>query len=169
MGALASTIVTVANISMQFADATLKDVKATDFGRMPKGIRTNSPAFCFGHLSIYPDNVFEAVGRAALARPDKRFSELFEAGVECVDDPQGKVYPPMEAIVGRFKERHAALLKIVPEISDEVFARVNPNEGMRGFFPTIGVMTDFLLSGHIMMHLGQVSAWRRCMGLGPCM
>jgi hypothetical protein len=32
--------------------------------------------------------------------------------------------------------------------------------------PTIGAVANFLLSAHHMMHLGQVSAWRRAVGLG---
>jgi hypothetical protein len=33
-------------------------------------------------------------------------------------------------------------------------------------FPTIGGAVNFLLVGHVQMHLGQVSTWRRVMGLG---
>jgi hypothetical protein len=32
-------------------------------------------------------------------------------------------------------------------------------------WPCIGAAFNFLLSGHVMVHMGQVSAWRRCMGL----
>jgi hypothetical protein len=28
-------------------------------------------------------------------------------------------------------------------------------------------MLGFYLSGHVMSHLGQLSAWRRCLGLPP--
>jgi hypothetical protein len=33
-------------------------------------------------------------------------------------------------------------------------------------FPTLGSVHAFYCGGHIMMHLGQMSAWRRMMGLG---
>jgi hypothetical protein len=32
--------------------------------------------------------------------------------------------------------------------------------------PTVGAAVNFMLGGHLQMHLGQVSAWRRAMGLG---
>jgi len=28
-------------------------------------------------------------------------------------------------------------------------------------------MLNFYLGGHVMLHIGQMSAWRRMMGLGP--
>ena len=32
-------------------------------------------------------------------------------------------------------------------------------------FPTVGAAINFYLTGHVMMHAGQISAWRRCMGM----
>ena len=38
-----------------------------------------------------------------------------------------------------------------------------------GEFPTtLGRLTKFMCCSHTMMHLGQVSMWRRAMGLGSC-
>jgi hypothetical protein len=33
-------------------------------------------------------------------------------------------------------------------------------------FPTVGGAVNFLCGGHNMMHLGQISTWRRAAGLG---
>lgn len=169
MGVLAGTLMPLGRVSLGFADATLKDIKASDFGKMPRGVKTNSPAFVFGHLATYPDRILELIGRPDLARPDEGYADIFGAGKECIDDPDGKVYPPMEEIVSRFRERHQVLLDALAEVSDETFAKPNPNEKMKDRFPTIGITVTFMLTSHIMMHMGQVSAWRRCMGLGPCM
>jgi len=75
----------------------------------------------------------------------------------------------MEAIVARFKSRHETALAALAETTDEVLSRTNPNEKMRDRFPTIGATAAFLFSGHMMIHFGQVSAWRRIMGLGSAM
>lgn len=169
MGVLAGTLAPLCRASLGFADATLKDVKASDFGKMPAGVKTNTPAFVFGHLATYPDWIFELIGRPELAKPDQKYADLFAQGKECIDDPKGAVYPPMEEIVGRFRDRHAALLGVLAEVSDETFAKPNPNEKMKARFPTVGALVTFMLGSHIMMHMGQISTWRRCMGLGPCM
>ena len=66
-----------------------------------------------------------------------------------------------------FKGYRAALeaLKVTP---DEVFQRPNPLGGaMAEKFPTLGSMHTFYVGGHIMIHMGQMSAWRRMEGLGP--
>ena len=47
------------------------------------------------------------------------------------------------------------------------FLLENPNERMRAKFPTNGAMLAFYVGGHFMLHMGQLSAWRRAVGLGP--
>jgi hypothetical protein len=40
---------------------------------------------------------------------------------------------------------------------------------MKEMFPHKGGLITFLCIGHMQMHLGQISAWRRIMGLGSAM
>ena len=52
------------------------------------------------------------------------------------------------------------------DCDDSLLLKENPNEGrMRELFPTIGAATGFYVGGHVMIHMGQISAWRRAMGL----
>ena len=43
----------------------------------------------------------------------------------------------------------------------------NPMEGLRSRCATVGEVANFMLVMHTSFHLGQMSTWRRCMGLGP--
>ena len=62
------------------------------------------------------------------------------------------------------------MLDAVRATSTETFAADNPMEGrMKEMFPTVGVAVNFLVNNHVMMHLGQISTWRRLMGLGSAM
>ncbi len=160
-----ATVIDLCRIGLGYADMLLQGVSAEQFARKPEGIDTNSPAFIFGHLAIYPDKVLERIGRADLAKPNEQFIKLFEAGEPCLDDPNA--YPSMDEIMGFFRERHAVLLETLAETDPEVFEKPNPNEEARDRFPTLGHIITFLLTSHIMMHMGQLSAWRRCVGLGP--
>lgn len=162
-------LVPLARFSLSYADLLLKDVRATDFAKKPKGIDTNHGAFVYGHLANYPDRLCELVGQPHHAKPDQKFVDLFAAGKPCLDDADGTIYPAMEVIVSRFKSRHEAVLSVLAETPDEVFGRANPNERMKERFPTIAIACNFLVSGHMMLHLGQMSAWRRCMGLASAM
>lgn len=169
MGQTASILKGVFDSNMAYCDRILTGITPEQFRRMPKGINTNSPAFNFGHLSIYPERLLALLGREDLARPDAKWDELFNAKAECKDDPGGTIYPPMEQIVARFKDRHKVLMEVIAETKDEVFAKPNPSEASAARFPTIGILVTFLLTSHIMMHAGQISAWRRVMGLPPAM
>lgn len=169
MAMIATVVVPGMKMMLGLADLLAKDIPASEFGRQPAGVKMNSPAFNYGHLSIYPDRGFEMIGRPELARHDQKWVDLFAAGKECVDDPTGSVYPSMDAIMERFRARHAALLEVLPSVSDEVMMGPNPNERLRDRLPTVGSVMAFIVSAHPMNHLGQVSAWRRMKGLGSAM
>lgn len=169
MARLVDIIIPVAKMSMGYAELLVKGINAADFARLPKGIRTNHPAFVFGHLSVYPDKILPELDLARLAQPEARYIELFDAGRECRDDPAATIYPAMEAILGRFRSSYNTLLEALPGVGDEVLSRPNPNENSRDRLPTIGAKLNFYVTGHVQMHLGQVSAWRRIMGLPSAM
>jgi hypothetical protein len=40
---------------------------------------------------------------------------------------------------------------------------------MSEMLPTLGAAMMFMCGSHLQMHLGQVSSWRRAMGLGSAM
>ena len=75
----------------------------------------------------------------------------------------------MEVLTGAFDASHARLLEVLPEIDPECFSADLPEGRYRDFFGTVGNAVTFITCSHPMMHLGQVSMWRRAMGLGSCM
>ena len=169
MDRVASMIIPSGRLMLRYAEMLLEGIAANSFARKPEGIDTNSPAFCYGHLTIYPEHVLTAVGREDLAVDADDYQELFGPAKECRDDPDGTLYPPMDAIMARFRERHKVALGAIEGVSDEVMMRANPREKRREFMPTVGAGVAFYLGGHAMTHLGQVSAWRRAMGLKSVM
>jgi hypothetical protein len=169
MDPIASVIVPGGQMALRYAEMLLGGITPETFARKPEGIDTNSPAFCFGHLTIYPELILEAIGRKDLAIDFADYQELFGAGKECVDDPDGTIYPAMESILARFRERHAVAMEAIASTSDSEMLKENPRERTRPFLPTVGAALGFYLAGHMFTHLGQVSAWRRCMGLKSVM
>lgn len=175
MGQIANIITHTSNMSFMLAQAMLKDVEASRFARMPcpggQMVNTNHPAFIYGHLSTYPTQIMSMLGKdtSEVACPDG-YAALFDAGVECQDDPDGTIYPSMEELTSNFVKVHKAVLAVAAELTDEELAAQNPTEGrFREMCPTMGDVVIFMLDSHIMMHLGQLSAWRRCEGLGSAM
>lgn len=178
MTSLGEMIARLGTISVRMGEMQLKGVTPQIFARDPVGphgpVRTNHAAFVFGHLALYPANICAMTGLAmendlaACAKP-AGYEELFAAGKECLDDPTGKIYPSMDHITRAFFAAHEPILRALPGVAGEVLERQNPREQSRDRFPTVGHLVTFYLTSHIMMHMGQVSAWRRCHGLGSVM
>lgn len=160
-------------LCLGYAERLLTDVTPEMFARYAnvngQMIESNHPAFVYGHLSIYPERIVSQLGHDASAvAPSERFQELFNPSAKCQDDPDGTLYPSMEEITSTFTRNYNAALEVLKSADDAAFQGENPHEGrLRELFPSIGSMHAFYAGGHVMMHLGQVSAWRRMMGLGP--
>lgn len=161
--------------TLGLAQALLEGVRDEDFSSFPQigstTVETNHPAFIYGHLSIYPFMVASTLGLDAseIAVPEG-FDELFKNGVECVHDPEGKTYPSREAIVSYFTRAHAFVFEGMKGLEDGAFLNgIEGNDWAADFFGNGGTMGVFMLHDHYMFHLGQMSAWRRCMGLGSAM
>ncbi len=174
MSHFAQDISAAVRMGLGLSELLLKDVKAEIFARKPtiggKTIEANHASFNFGHLALYPSRWLTLVGLdgAKIAAP-ANFSDLYAAGKECKDDPTGKIYPAMDVVKEAFFSSHRAALELLPTIADSVFLAPNPNEKMRERLPTVGATMIFYGASHMMMHLGQVSTWRRCFGLGSVM
>ncbi|MGB9626985.1 MAG: DinB family protein [Phycisphaerae bacterium] len=160
-----------AKLGSMYAQRLMTGVTPEMFARLarPGGVevKSNHPAFVFGHLSLYPARIMQNLNLplGATAYPPD-YEGLFKAGAECRDDPNGTIYPPMKTLVTFFTESYRLAIAAVESATEDLFAMPNPAEGrLRELFPTIGAAINFYLIGHVQNHLGQLSAWRRAMGL----
>ncbi len=172
------TILVTARKTFGYAEkllAGIDPVAAARFPRFGSGanqtvINTNHPVFVYGHLAVYPSRMLEIVGMDASAvKPNETYAKLFPAGVECVDDMAGNVYPSLHEVAENCMKWNTLAMDKLAGLSDEAFNAENTNERSRESFPRIGILLTFLLNNHPMMHLGQVSAWRRCFGMPAAM
>ena len=166
----ASTVIT-----RSLGEAILKDVpaeKAARFGTPGgKTVISNHPVFVFGHLSLYNRRVLALCNQPeGVAAVPAEWDGLFKAGVECKDDAEGKLYPSLAVVTKKFFEGYAAAVAAVKAVNDDLMREPNPLEGrIREMCPLKGQFFVFVLNAHPMMHFGQVSAWRRMVGLGSAM
>lgn len=164
MSSVAAAIIGPATIARGYAAGLLKGVSPDRAARKPEGINANHPAWVLGHVAIYHDHLLGMLGREDLAAAREGWAKLFDHDSECRDDPDGSIYPPLEEIAARFNERTDTLLGVLAE-SDGALAAPNT-----WIYPdtlrSVGDLMNFMLVAHVMMHLGQVSTWRRAMGLG---
>lgn len=148
------------------------DVPPEQFARLPlvdgQPVFMNHPAFVYGHLALYPARVLKMAGfdpREAAA--PYWYDELFAPGAICQDDPFGEIYPDKEQLVTQF----GVSLRIASErlrgVGDERLSETHTlGPELGSTILSLGAAADYLLNNHPLFHLGQVSAWRRCMGQG---
>ena len=153
-------------VGVWYARTLLTDVDPDTFAHMPMDT-FNHAAFNYGHLALYPNKMLEMIDRtdAMIELPFR--NDLYGAGVEYVE--QDGRYQSMEVITKAFFDGHERLMEILPTVDPGIMARELPEGRAREMFSTVGNAVTFMSSSHTMMHLGQVSMWRRAMGLGSCM
>ncbi len=157
-------------LCLGYAERLLKDVTSEQFARFaaPGGtlIESNHPAFVYGHLSLYGPRILAQLRQAGPVVP-AGFDAVFSKDAKCVDDPTGTIYPTMADVTKTFFEGYRSAVVVLRNTPDEAFQVPNPMEGpMAVKFPTLGSLHSFYCGGHLMMHFGQISAWRRMAGLG---
>ena len=165
---IGSMIAAGLRMAVGYGEKLCADIPEAKFGHMPS-TGMNSALFNMGHLAIYPERILGMMGRQDLAVPlDAGWEELFKNGAPCVE--QDGRYPGKEAILKRFVQRHQVVADALPSVSDSHLRAANPMGGrMAEMLPTVGAAVMFLCGSHLQMHLGQVSAWRRAMGMGSAM
>lgn len=171
MNSIGPMIAASAKLGLGYAERLLKDVRPEQFGAFARcsgaAVESNHPAFIYGHLSLYaPRIISELGGNLGTLEPSDTFNQLFSKDAKCIDDTDGTIYPSMDEILTAFRQGHEAAVKELEQAVDSIFLKDNPNDGMRKLFPTLGAMHAFYVGGHLMLHMGQMSAWRRVQGLG---
>lgn len=156
------------------ADKLLTGITDDRFARFAKGadgpVASNHPAWVYGHLAIYAPKVVGLLGGdAASIMPPSSYETMFGKDVECLDDPDGSIYPAMEEITDYVARGYQLAVEVVGNAPEDMLKAVTPDERYREVFPTVGVLANFMLTSHAMFHLGQVSTWRRVEGLGSAM
>ena len=171
MGNMAKLITNSSNRVHGMAVGLLKDIDPKNAARMPEGINCNHPVFVYGHLAIYPQMIMQKLGLdlGETAVPES-YSELFMHGIECKDDVDGNIYPALEEVSMSCGRAYRALVEATMELDDELLAKdLEDGDRFKDVFQTYGSMILFLMHDHCMFHFGQVSTWRRAMGLGSAM
>ena len=160
-------------LGLGYGERLLEGVAADSFARLANTgrspIRSNHPAFIYGHLSLYAPQIVAQLGANAprLDVPDE-FAALFSKDATCQDDPDQKIYPSKGEVTKVFFEGYRTAAEALRAADDHVLQPPNPSGGrMTELFPTVGSLLNFYCGGHLMTHLGQMSVWRRMMGLRP--
>jgi hypothetical protein len=173
MAAIGNILVDASSVAMRYAKRLTSDIPADKFGRLatPGGvvIQSNHPAFVIGHLSLYPAKAMQLLKlESGPTTPSARFVAVFAKDSSCLDDTSGFTYPVKDELLQFFDQAYTIVRQGIREASDELLLSPTADDSpMKTLFPTVGAMLAFYIDGHVLMHLGQVSAWRRMQGMAP--
>jgi hypothetical protein len=147
---------------LDFLREQVADVTATDMVAQPNGIN-NHPAWVIGHLTFACQLLGSVIGipRWLPDDWDRRF------GTGSVPVADAGLYETKEDALTVLSDAHARLTHAVEQLEDARLDEVFPVEAYRDVFPTIRHALTQVLVGHTANHIGQLSVWRRAMGLPP--
>src|SRR5262245_41048904 len=140
----------------------VSDVTAVDMVAQPNGIK-NHPAWVIGHLTHscqmlggeielppwLPDDWARRYGTGSLPVADAGAYETKANGLKMLGDAQSRI------------------TDAVSQLADAQFDHPLPDAAQRQSFPTIRHAPTHVLVGHTANHVGQLTSWRRAMGLPP--
>jgi uncharacterized damage-inducible protein DinB len=148
--------------NLGYADILVKDLSAEQMVAQSGGV-INHPAWSLGHLVLASDHLGELLGLES--NLSEGWDEIFKTGGEPSGDASD--YPSKKEIFRALKEQHIRNTEAVKNLDPARLTDPHPDEERRKYFPTRGDQIVFMMTSHEMLHLGQIAAWRRAVGLGP--
>jgi len=137
--------------------ADLSDQQMTT--ELPEAV--NHPAWIIGHV------VFscQAMGGEIGLEPwlPENWGILFGTGSKPGGDEHS--FPSKEALLEALAKAEDTLASRLNSMSEKSLLEPLPDEECRELLPTVGHALVHILSGHTGLHIGQLTVWRRAMGL----
>jgi hypothetical protein len=156
------TAIHVNQFLMQYCRRLIAEIADERLTEQPQA-GVNHPAWILGHLALTADGMLGRLG-ASKTLPE-HWAALFGAGSKPTAVRQD--YPSKDELVGALEERYTQLRDRAATAPVEQLAQPTTNPRAKDALPTLKEMVAFILTGHMGVHLGQLSAWRRATGLPP--
>ena len=118
----------------------------------------NPPSWILGHLAIVNDYGVATVG----GKPEllEEYLPVFGPG----SPPVGS-HPSKDVLMEMFTSSSGRFLATLDNTSEDVFNSERDSPILKEQLPKVADMIGHLLTSHISLHVGQLSAWRRDRGM----
>lgn len=147
---------------VKYCQTMTGDVPDERFAEQPMpGV--NHPAWILGHVALTTDSASKLLGGSKVL--PESWNTLFGRG--SVATTTRTDYPSKEELVAAVDSGFQRVRDLAAVATSEMVGRPNPNPMLRGAMPTVQDLCAFLMTGHFSIHLGQLSMWRRMIGLSP--
>lgn len=149
--------------NQEYGERLAHDLTDDHMVLQPDGLRdlpVNHPAWAYCHLNIY----LEVIRSVILGEPfddprDHRF------GMNSRPQADLSPYGTREQIIADWSNGHRQIIHLLETTDDRVFDQPVQLERWSDVMPNAGICLPYLMLNHENVHLGQISAWRRMLGL----
>jgi hypothetical protein len=147
---------------MQYCRRLVGDVADERMAEQPiAGV--NHPAWVLGHLAWTADRALEMLGASAMIPPE--WVSLFGRG--STPSNRRTDYAPKDELLRAVEQGYELLRQKAAAASPDQLSRPTTVPLAKETLPTSKELLTFLITGHMGVHLGQISSWRRIIGLPP--
>lgn len=139
----------------------MEDVSDDELAAQPIP-KMNPPRWILGHLAIANDLVLQMLKTDGVCPAGWR--EAFAPG--SIPNADGLPTPSKAELLGVLRKQFEQFQVACSNATADVLAKPHTArlEVLQKVFPTRGELIAQMVSGHIALHLGQLSAWRRATG-----
>ncbi|WP_242203690.1 DinB family protein [Aestuariivivens insulae] len=159
------SIINQYDFNLEYAKALVHDLTEEQMTIVPAAGLDNHPAFTIGHLISGSADLVQDLG-GAFEMPDK-WAELFVRrgpGDPRKPNLEKSKYPSKHELINELENQHNKVKTLLEGLNEK---ELEEPQAWRfsNFMPTLGDVVTFMCINHEAMHLGQLAAWRRAMGL----
>jgi hypothetical protein len=147
---------------VQYCWTLVMDVADMRLAEQPVAL-VNHPDWILGHLALTAEIALEKLGGAKVLAAE--WSTLFGAGSK--PSTSRSDYPPKDELLQALEQSCQRLRQQATSAAPELLARPTTNPRAKEALPTLKEMVAFVLTGHMGVHVGQLTTWRRLIGLPP--
>ena len=160
MTTMTATVLHSFAYGLDYLREQVADVAPADMVAQPNGIM-NHPWWVIGHLTC----TCQLLGGVVGLRPwlPDGWAKRFGTGSVPVAD--ATMYDSRETALALLRDAQSRLTQAVQQLDDARLDTPFPDESYRDVFPTIRHAATQVLVGHTALHVGQLSVWRKAMGL----
>ena len=123
----------------------------------------NHPSWVIGHLTYSCQAIGGEMGL------DPWLPEHWETDFGAGSTPTDELarYPKKAALLAALADAQQRIVSRLKSIGESALEEPLPHERHRPVFPTLGHAVTHILTSHAAVHVGQLTVWRRAVGLGP--
>jgi len=147
---------------LDFLREQVADVSDKDMTAQPNGM-VNHPAWTIGHITAATHLLARTIGVSKWLPTE--WVQHYRTGSTPISD--AAPYDSKEELLSKLREAQSKITQAVENMNDTQLDELFPAEAYRDVFPTIRHALTQVLVGHTAFHIGQVSLWRKAMGLPP--